>query len=257
MAGSARSRSNPWVLPMLVGSLATLAVVAVFWFLLGRPDAGPAAVSEPTADAESPVSAEPVEQAPSSSADVNQAPLDPTYVERRDPDDPLAAGAVDAPVVMVIFSDYQCPYCGAWSADTLPAMMEYVDRGELRLEWRDLNMYGPPSERGSLAGYAAGLQGKFWEFHEQLFPDGAVRAEADLNHEAMVQLATDLELDVEQFTADMTSAQAKEQIVVNQQLGTDLGAYSTPSFLIAGEPMVGAQPTEIFVDAIDQALAAR
>lgn len=63
-------------------------------------------------------------------------------IERRDPNDPLAVGPVDAPVVMVVFSDYQCPYCAKWSNDTLTVLENYVDAGDLRVEWRDVNIFG-------------------------------------------------------------------------------------------------------------------
>ena len=54
----------------------------------------------------------------------------------------------------------------------------------------------------------------------------------------------------------MHSSDVAEQIEVNEQLGLDIGAYSTPAFVVAGQPMVGAQPTDVFVDAVDAALAA-
>lgn len=182
--------------------------------------------------------------------------IDLSYVERRDPADPLSVGNVDAPVVMVVFSDYQCPFCASWSHETLPVMMDYVADEQLRIEWRDLNVFGPESEQASKAAYAAALQDKFWEYHAALFSEGEIRDPAELSDDALVELAAEFGMDTEQFTQDMGSELVQDQIIVNQRLGTDLGAYSTPSFIVGGQPMVGAQPTEVFVNAVDDALAA-
>lgn len=179
-----------------------------------------------------------------------------TSAERHDPDDPLAAGPVNAPVTLVVFSDYQCPFCARWSHETLPLMMEQVESGDLRIEWRDVNVFGPASERAARASYAAGLQGAFWEYHDALFAGGEKRSEADLSVDALTALAGELGLNAEQFAADMESSETVEQIAENAQLGLDLGAYSTPVFLMGGRPVVGAQPTQVFLDAFDQALAA-
>lgn len=180
---------------------------------------------------------------------------DLTQFEYRDADDVQAAGPVDAPVGLVVYSDYQCPFCAKWTQSTLPEMMKYADSGDLRIEWRDVNMYGEASERASLAAHAAGLQGKYWEFHDALFPDGEHLSEAELSSEALSGLATDLGLDADRFAADMDSAEVQELIRKMAKEGRDLGVTGTPTFLLDGRPIVGAQPTDVFVDAIESALA--
>lgn len=162
---------------------------------------------------------------------------------------------MDAPVTLVVFSDYQCPFCAKWSHDTLPLMMEYVEAGDLRIEWRDVNVFGPASERAARASYAAALQGAFWEYHDALYAGGEKRSEADLSEDALITLAGELGLDTERFVTEMNADSTASQIGENEQLGLDLGAYSTPVFLMGGQPLVGAQPSEVFVDAFDQALA--
>lgn len=184
-----------------------------------------------------------------------QGPSTPDYstAERRQEGDPLAIGPVDAPVVMVAFSDYQCPFCARWTEQTLPSMLDYVDAGELRIEWRDLTVFGEDSERAALAAHAAGQQGAFWEFHDALFVDGQVSS--DLTEAALTGVAGELGLDVAQFTEGLSSPETARAVAENQQLGIDLGVYSTPVFFINGQPVVGAQPTEVFTGAVDTALA--
>lgn len=227
---------------MLVGSLVTLALVAVFWFAFGNNG------SEPAANDQSAIEGD------ASAAEPDEQQFDLQEIEGRDESDPLAVGDVDAPVAMVMFSDYQCPFCASWTDETLPTMMEYVDAGDLRIEWRDLNMYGDPSERAAKASYAAGLQDSLLDYQGELFEDGEKRPEDQLTEAALIDIAEGLELDVEQFTKDMNSDEVNEQVQANQQLGTGLGITSTPSFLIGGEPLVGAQPTEVFTEAVDNSL---
>lgn len=249
---SDRRSTRSWAVPVAV--LAVLALLITVVLNLGSGSAGSESGADSTAPgADSAVGEAGSEAAPTEVQGVVQPDL--TDIERRDEADPLTAGPVDAPVVLVVFSDYQCPYCARWSEDTLPVMMERAEAGELRIEWRDVNIFGDASERASRAAYAAALQGTYWEFHDALYPEGDTRSEGDLSQEALVALADELGLDIDQFTADMASADTGEQIEANATLGLDLGAYSTPAFILAGQPIVGAQPTEVFVDALDAALA--
>lgn len=179
-----------------------------------------------------------------------------SVAERRDPDDLLTSGPVDAPVVLVVFSDYQCPYCAKWSETTLPIMQELAEQGELRIEWRDVNVFGDASERAARASHAAALQGSFWEYHDELFPGGERRSPADLDDDGLLALAAELGLDADLFAADYASAETAEVIAANAQLGHDLGAYSTPAFIMGGTPIVGAQPSEVFLQAFESARAA-
>lgn len=237
-----------WLLPVGVAAAALVLLATLLW-----PHEGD---SETTA---------PQDDNPAQSPGDDSAPVDVvepgddeqpdlSFVEQREPDDPLSVGDPEAPVALVVFSDYQCPYCASWSQETLPVMLDYVEAGDLFIEWRDLNVFGPDSERASQAAYAAGLQGGFWDYHESLFAGGEIRSENELSDEALIGLADDLGLDVDQFTQDLDSAEVIEAVETNQQLGMDLGAYSTPAFILGGEPMVGAQPTEAFTEAVDQAL---
>lgn len=189
---------------------------------------------------------------PSTAQDSPQPDL--TTVERRDPDDLLAVGPVDAPIGLVVFSDYQCPYCAAWNNDTLPEMMKYVDAGQLRIEWRDVNVFGEASERASRASYAAALQGHYWEYHDALFPEGERLPESQLTEDALIDVATRLGLAADRFVTDMNSDQTRREIQRNAREGIDLGVTATPVFVLGGRPMVGAQPTAVFVDAMETAL---
>ena len=237
-----RRPAPAWLLPTAVTAVVA-ALVAVVVLLNRDSGAPPDAAGAPPAG-------------PGAPAEVQQ-PQQPdlTDVERRDDADLLAAGPTDAPVALVVFSDYQCPFCATWSEETLPLMMEHVEAGDLRIEWRDVNVFGDASERAARASYAAALQGKFWEYHDALFAGGHPRPEKDLSDDALVALAGDLGLDTARFADDLGSDETARQIASNAQEGLDLGAYSTPVFVLGGRPIVGAQPSQVFLDAFDAALA--
>src|SRR5690606_17072336 len=157
---------------ILVPVLLLLVVVAVVGGLLvgstGDEDATPSAVPVTTPPAPSAAPAEPTAPAPTPD------------LTRRLEGDPMAAGPVDAPVGVVVFSDYSCPYCQRWVVETQPTVLEYVEEGSVRLEWRDISILGEDSTRAAVAAAAAAEQGRYQEFHELLFADMDARSPEQL-----------------------------------------------------------------------------
>lgn len=236
-----RSTSRRWWAPATIGLIAA-AMIAVVLFSNNDPaDSSPANAQQPAVEA-----TEAGDSASAETARVN--------VERRDPDDPLAIGAVDAPVGLVMFSDFQCGFCALWSVQTLPEMLEFVEAGELRIEWRDISLFGEASNRAALAAYAAGEQGEYLAFARALFASGSAPAADALSEEGLERLAADLDLDVEKFNEDRAGETAAAGVQANIDEAAQLGAASTPAFLINGRPIMGAQPTEVFVSAISEEL---
>ncbi|MBK5249439.1 MAG: thioredoxin domain-containing protein [Actinomycetales bacterium] len=245
------TRRPAWVIPAMIVLVAAV-LISISLLRGGGDAAGGAAGSGVASDARA---ADPVPTDGPVGEVIEPDAAATLEMARRDPQDPLVAGPVDAPVVLVVYSDYQCPFCALWVQDSQPTVMEYVAAGDLRIEWRDVNVYGPDSTRAAQAAYAAGLQGKFWEYHDSLFADGEKREPRELSAEALIALAEGLGLDVAQFTADLSSPDVAAAVQTNADEGAAIGAFSTPSFLIGGHPVVGAQPTGTFVDAVESALA--
>lgn len=243
-ATSSPTRRPVWVVPVLVGIVAAV-LLAVS--LLGRGgDPGVAGAQEvtPTGTPEGPV-AEVVQPEQEALPDL----------ARRDAADPMAAGPVDAPVSLVVYSDFQCPFCALWTVQTQPAMLERAEAGDLRIEWRDINVFGQESLSAARAAYAAGLQGRYVDYHDALFEDGEKRPAGELDDESLIALAGELGLDTERFAADLASEQVAAGVGANIDEALQLGAFSTPAFLLGGTPILGAQPTEVFVQALEDALA--
>lgn len=176
---------------------------------------------------------------------------------RRDAEDPYALGQVDAPVAMVVYSDYQCPYCAQHAATTEIALIEeYVNAGTLRIEWRDMDFFGDDSNRAARAAWAAGRQSMYHEYHGALFGDGEQLGPADLTEEELLALAEQFGLDEDAFRADMESAEAAAWVEANVEEASSIGAFNTPSFLINGQPLAGALPAAEFEAAIELAAEA-
>ncbi|TJZ46095.1 disulfide bond formation protein DsbA [Streptomyces piniterrae] len=175
---------------------------------------------------------------------------------RREDGDPLAVGKKDAPVVLVEYADYQCSFCGRFARETQPELVEkYVDAGTLRIEFRNFTIRGADSERAARAAWAAGRQGRFWQLHDELYAEN--RKGGDLAEDKLVDLARASGVpDIGKFRTDMKSADAERALKRDQEEGYALGVQSTPSFLINGRPVSGAQATDVFEQAIEDAAAA-
>ncbi|WP_030790301.1 DsbA family protein [Streptomyces sp. NRRL S-920] len=172
---------------------------------------------------------------------------------RRDAGDPLAQGRADAPVVMVEYADFKCGFCGKFARDTEPGLVKkYVDEGTLRIEWRNFPIFGADSERAARGAWAAGKQGRFWQFHKAAYADGS--KEKGFGEDRLRELAQEAGVkDVGRFVRDAGSDAAKAAVKKDQEEAYGLGATSTPSFLVNGRPISGAQPDQVFDQAIEAA----
>lgn len=178
---------------------------------------------------------------------------------RRDADDPFALGPVDAPVVLVVFSDYRCPFCARHSTVTEPELVDrFVESGQVRLEWRDFPIFGEASLLAARAGRAAAEQGLFWEFNRAVFAGAPESGHHDLTPERLLMFARQVGVpDLARFEEDMNSGRFDPAIAADAMQGQALNMTGTPSFVIDGHPLVGAQPTSVFANVIQQALATK
>ncbi len=190
-------------------------------------------------------------------ADAAPGPVDAEVwrAERQADIDRFAVGDRRAPVELVVYSDYQCPFCAHWDRDTLPNLVPYVDAGQLRIVWRNANLSGDASRLGSQAAYAAALQGALLPFHNALAQHDRGAAAADLSEDALIALADELELDTARFLADMTSPEAQRTVSENEAAAQRAGVVSTPSFHFNDVFVSGLKPSEVFIDQLEAALS--
>ncbi|GGT37392.1 hypothetical protein GCM10010271_46780 [Streptomyces kurssanovii] len=115
-----------------------------------------------------------------------QGPANPELLAlaRRDAADPLAVGSADAPVVLIEYSDFQCPFCGRFASESKPDLVrDYVDKGILRIEWRNFPVFGAESDHAGRAGWAAGQQNRFWQFHDEAYAEPRRRNAGDFSED--------------------------------------------------------------------------
>ncbi|MYU01043.1 MULTISPECIES: DsbA family protein [unclassified Streptomyces] len=172
---------------------------------------------------------------------------------RRDAGDKLAVGRADAPVVLIEYADFKCGYCGKFARDTEPELIEeYVEKGTLRIEWRNFPIFGEESENAARGAWAAGQQDRFWEFHAAAYAEGA--KEKGFSKDRVKALAREAGVkDLARFMKDLDGEGARAAVAKDQEQAYGIGATSTPSFLINGRPIAGAQPKETFTRAIEAA----
>ena len=233
------------ILPLVVALAAAVALVAV---LVGGGDGSDGGRdSGPAAQGPTDSSGAPQEQ---------QSAGEPV-LEKREEGDPLAMGPVDAPVVMVMWSDFQCPFCGRFARETLPELVErYVDAGELRVEWRDFAYLGKESREAAKVARVAAEQGRFWEFHDALFADQPKPNTGGVDRAHLEDAAREAGLDLDRFRAGLAEDAHHDVVQADFDEGAGIGVTGTPSFLINNRPVVGAQPAEAFITVVDEALAA-
>jgi protein-disulfide isomerase len=166
-------------------------------------------------------------------------------------DDDPALGPEDAPIKIVEFSDFNCPYCQKWHEETFPALMgSYPD--QIRFVYRDYPILTQESVNAAQAAECADEQGAFWAFHDALFSGGR-----DLGQDTYETYAQELGLDVEGLVACINSGRYEEEVTSDAEFASNLGISGTPTFFINGIPLVGAQPLERFAEIIDLELDAK
>ncbi len=131
-------------------------------------------------------------------------------------------------------------------------MEKYVEDGTLKIEWRDFPYLGEESMNAALAARAAQEQGHFWEYHDLLYENQS--APGAFSKENLVALAREAGLDVEQFEASLASGEHRETVMEAFTEGQRDGITGTPTFVVNGQTLVGAQPVGVFEEAIEGAL---
>ncbi|MCA9509497.1 MAG: thioredoxin domain-containing protein [Myxococcota bacterium] len=161
-----------------------------------------------------------------------------------------ARGPADAPVTIVEFSDYQCPFCSR-AEPTVDQLLERYPT-QVRLVYRHfpLDSIHPEARAAAIAATCAGEQGKFWEFHEKLFAN-----QRELGAEAFDRFAGELGLDGAAFDACTASPEAAAVVTRDAEAGVAAGASGTPAFFVNGILLSGARPLEDFVEIVEAELA--
>jgi protein-disulfide isomerase len=195
-------------------------------------------------------------------------PLPPAQAEVT-VDNDAVLGSSSAPVTIIEFSDYQCPFCRKFWTETLPSIKrEYIDAGKVKLVFRDfpLSSIHPAAEAAAMAAECVREVGKgdaaYYKYHDKIFqegnildsgsPSGPVTKTAQFGPTELKKWAKDLGYNIDSC---LDSQKYKSEIQKDLSDGASSGVQGTPAFFVNGQLLSGAQPFSAFKQAIDAALA--
>jgi protein-disulfide isomerase len=207
--------------------------------IVGKPDSGERAAA-PTSGTPEP------SPNPPSGEDVSDSGLED--------DDPFL-GDENAPVVMIEFSDFQCPFCKRFRDQTFDQIKsQYIDTGKVKFVYRDfpLNSIHPYAQKSAEAAECADDQGKFWEYHDKLFENQQVWSSVGISE--FKKYAQELGLDEDIFNSCLDSGKYTNEVNNDLSDAAAAGGRGTPFFIIGNTPLSGAQPFSVFQAAIEAEL---
>jgi len=179
-------------------------------------------------------------------------------------DDPMI-GNPNAPITMIEFSDFQCPFCKRFHSETLPLIQtNYIDTGKVNFVYRDFPIQSthPNALPAALAAECADDQKKFWPYHDKIFQNQGQWKDLELNQAVNVfkQYASELKLNEDEFGTCLDSSKYLDEINNDYQDGQKYGIEGTPGFFIGNDKLgytkvSGAKPYQSFQTVLDEALA--
>lgn len=189
-------------------------------------------------------------------------------VEESDP----SLGPKNAKVTMVVFEDFQCPFCGAfsglntemvknmqsrdpsWQAAIPNVKKEYVESGKVRLVWKDYPFLGQESFWAGAGARCAGDQGKFWEYHDYLFSNQNGENQGAFSKENLKKFAASVGLKTQEFTTCVDMGKYDKQMRDAQAYGQSVGVQGTPGTFVNGKFVSGAASFSQFKTIIEEEL---
>ena len=163
-------------------------------------------------------------------------------------------GSPTAPVQMVEYSDFQCPFCARYKQATYPQILNtYIRTGTVQMAFRYLPLpFHGQARDAAAAASCAGEQQAFWPYHDALFANQALWSDKSNDKEIFLEIARRMKLDTSTLSTCMTSATTAKKIDTDLQDAQNHNLSGTPSFIIQGEQLIGAQPYAAFAQLIDK-----
>lgn len=169
-------------------------------------------------------------------------------------DDDAIRGDKNAPVTMIEFTDFECPFCSRFHEETLPLIQEkYINTGKVRLVLRDFPLeFHPHAKNAAMAAECVKAQGGgdlYWQYADLLFEH-----QADLEMEQLKTYAKDFPIDQNEFAGCLDAKKTESEVDQDREAGIDYGVQGTPTFFINQKMISGAQDYNVFEEAIEAAL---
>jgi len=161
-------------------------------------------------------------------------------------------GSASASVTIFQFGDFQCPTCDGWFKNQEPSVLtNLINTEKAKLVWRDYIFIGPDSTNASRAAYAAGEQGKFWQYYDLLYSNQGVENSGWASSSNLIGFARTLGLNMLEFNQSFTSGKFDSLINYNKAAATALDISTSPTFFVVGprnqvQEIAGPQPESVF-----------
>ena len=166
-------------------------------------------------------------------------------------------GDPDAPITILEWGDYQCTFCYKFHQDTLDIINEeFIKTGKVKVIFKDFPLNGPDSKLAAESSYCAHDQGKYWEYHDQLYENWAGERTGWITREALSKFAKSINLDTSEFNKCLNESKYENKINSIYEFGKQIGIDATPSFLVFNDEKIikirGNQPLEVFLKTFDE-----
>lgn len=165
-------------------------------------------------------------------------------------------GDIDAPITIVEWGDYQCTFCYKFHQSTLDIIKEdFIDTGKVRLVFRDYPLNGSDSLLAAEATHCANDQGKYWQYHDELYKNWGGERTGWITIESLNGFAKTVDLNLDEFNACLDDRTYQDMVIAQYEHGRRIGIDATPSFLVFDEQKTikirGNQPLETFLRTFD------
>ena len=165
-------------------------------------------------------------------------------------------GNPSAPITILEWGDYQCTFCYRFHQTSLNVIyQEYIETGKIKLVFKDFPLNGPDSVRAAEASYCAGDQGKYWQYHNELYKNWGGERTGWITEQSLNNFAKAVELDLDKFTECLDNKKYFDKVINLENEGRNLGVDATPSFYVFNDKkiikIVGNQPIEVFKKVIE------
>ncbi|WP_299290415.1 thioredoxin domain-containing protein [Nitrosopumilus sp.] len=165
-------------------------------------------------------------------------------------------GNSGAPITILEWGDYQCTYCYRFHQNTLDTInQDFIETGKVKLVFKDFPLNGPDSLLAAEASYCAEDQGKYWEYHDELYKNWGGERTGWITRVALDKFAQNVNLELEEFNNCLDEKKYQNRVIAIHEFGKEIGIDATPSFLVFNDEKIikirGNQPLEVFLKTID------
>ena len=166
-------------------------------------------------------------------------------------------GNPSATITIVEWGDYQCTFCYKFHQSTLNTIKhDFIETGKVKLVFKDFPLNGPDSVLAAEAAYCAQDQGKYWQYHDELYKNWGGERTGWITRDSLDKFATTVSLDLEKFDKCLDEHRYLERVNQMYEFGREIGIDATPSFLVFSNEkiikIIGNQPLEVFLKSLDE-----